>query len=190
MSDDAVHVANLLERIGQLIRSDEQLGDLNPAQWGALRYLARANPYSRSPMAVTRYLGTTRGTTSQTLIALERKGYIKRMASPRDKRAVDLELTKQGRSKLGEDPGLHLAKVADDVLGKDVGIVRDHLTSILNGLVKLNQGRMFGICRNCRHFRRNGGGSKAAPHRCGLLEVDLSASDSEKICVEHEGKLA
>ena len=79
MSDDALAVANLLERISRLTRTEEQIGDLYPAQWAALRYLTRANRFSRTPMALTRYLGTTRGTMSQTIIALERKGYLERL---------------------------------------------------------------------------------------------------------------
>ena len=189
MSDDALAVANLLERIGQLVRSDEQVGDLYPAQWAALRYLSRANRFSRNPMALTRYLGTTRGTTSQTLIALERKGYISRTASPRDKRSVDLGLTTQGRGKLRDDPVLRVAGTIDDAVGKDTGEVRDQLSRILRHLIDTNQARMFGICHTCRHFRRRAGSSKSAPHRCSLLEVDLSEKESDKICVEHESTM-
>ncbi|MGI9505229.1 MAG: MarR family transcriptional regulator, partial [Geminicoccaceae bacterium] len=90
MVDDAIDAANLLERIGRLIRTEEQVGDLYPAQWSALRYLKRANRFSRTPMALAEYLGTTRGTISQTLIALERKGLITRQPSARDKRSVNI----------------------------------------------------------------------------------------------------
>jgi len=186
MSDDALAVANLLERIGQLVRSDEQVGDLYPAQWAALRYLSRANRFSRNPMALTRYLGTTRGTTSQTLIALERKGYVSRTANPRDKRSVDLDLTKQGHAKLRGDPVARVAGVIEDALGRETPVARDHLSRILHHLIDLNNARMFGLCHTCRHFRRDATGSKASPHRCSLLEADLSDEDSEKICVEHE----
>ena len=186
MDEDGFAVANLIERIGQLVRSNEQFGDLNPAQWAALRYLARANRFSRNPIALARYLGTTRGTTSQTLIALERKGYISRNPSERDKRAIDLALTKEGQSKLTEDPVAQVAEIADDVLAGQCAQTRDQLTRILKRLIALNEGRMFDQCRTCRHFQRDASSSKSAPHRCALLEVALSERESEYICVEQE----
>ena len=72
----ALRAASLIDRLGRLMRSGEHAGDLNPAQWEALRYLARANRFSRTPAALAQYLGSTRGTVSQTLIALEDHGRI------------------------------------------------------------------------------------------------------------------
>lgn len=184
MIDDDLAVANLLERIGHLSRSDEQFGDLYPAQWAALRYLAQANRFSCTPMALTRYLGTTRGTISQTLNALEKKGYVARQPSERDKRSVNVELTASGRQKLEADPILRLANVTDSTLGGDTKRARQLLEKVLAGLIAANGGRPFGQCRTCRHFQRGSGASAGMPHRCGLLEVDLSDSDSQAICVE------
>jgi DNA-binding HxlR family transcriptional regulator len=87
-----------LERLTRLIRADEHVGDLNPAQWGALRYLSRCNRFSNAPAALTRYLGATKGTVSQTLIALERKGLIEKSARPGEARSVVLSITEEGES--------------------------------------------------------------------------------------------
>ena len=190
MDDDATAVAHLIERIGHLVRSEEQTGDLNPAQWGALRYLSRANRFSRNPMALTRYLGTTRGTTSQTLIALERKGYVRRTPSQRDKRSVDLEITDQGIDKVKNDPVSSLVDAAENALGDDCRTTRDLLSGLLQHLVSLNDGRMFGQCRTCRHFRSDQQAESGEPHLCGLLDVGLSDEDGEKICVEQEGRVS
>lgn len=184
MSSDDLAVANLLERIGHLSRSDEQFGDLYPAQWAALRYLGQANRFSRTPMALTRYLGTTRGTISQTLNALEKKGYVTRQPSERDKRSVNVELTPSGQQKLEADPILRLAGITGATLGGDTRRARNLLEKVLAGLIAENGGRPFGQCHTCRHFQRDGGAASDQPHRCGLLEVDLSDSDSQAICVE------
>ena len=61
--------AILIERLGRLLQTEEQETGLNPAQWQALRFLGRANRFSRTPATVADYLGSTRGTVSQTLIA-------------------------------------------------------------------------------------------------------------------------
>lgn len=184
MSDDDLAVANLLERIGHLSRSDEQIGDLYPAQWAALRYLAQANRFSRTPMALTRYLGTTRGTISQTLNALEKKGYVARKPSDRDKRSINVELTASGRQKLETDPILRLADVTGAALGRDTKRARNLLEKMLSYLIAENGGRPFGQCHTCRHFQRGGGAASDQPHRCGLLEVNLLDGDSKAICVE------
>ena len=81
MADDADDVSGEMialpfERLARLMRAAEHDAGLNPAQWEALRYLSRAIRFSNSPGALTRYLGATKGTISQTVIALERKGFI------------------------------------------------------------------------------------------------------------------
>lgn len=63
----------LLERIGRVLQNDGHSEGLKPTQWEALRYFARANRFSRSPSALTAYLGMTKGTVSQTVGALEKR---------------------------------------------------------------------------------------------------------------------
>ena len=81
-----------LERLARVMRAREHEDGLNPAQWEALRFLGRANRFSDSPGALTRYLGATKGTISQTLMALERKGYISKAARLGGRKSVRLAL--------------------------------------------------------------------------------------------------
>ena len=57
-STDALEAARLVDRLERLARLDATPDPLNAAQWEALRYLARANRYSRTPaeMALMRAL--------------------------------------------------------------------------------------------------------------------------------------
>lgn len=185
MSNDALVAANLMERISRLTRTEEQVGDLYPAQWAVLRYLSRANRFSRTPMVMTKYLATTRGTMSQTINALERKGYVERHPSLTDKRSVNVELTDLGRKKLNSDPLLRLSGDLDSALGQNPEKLVEMLEALLQEIIKGNGGQMFGQCKSCRHFDADGGATTRTPHRCLLLDVDLSTSDSEEICVEH-----
>ena len=41
------HIAALIERIGRLLSADAHAARLAPVQWEALRYLGRANRFSR-----------------------------------------------------------------------------------------------------------------------------------------------
>src|SRR5215475_13325329 len=63
----------------------------------ALRYFARANPFSRTPSAFAAFQATTRGTASQAIKALEAGGYLVRQRSKADGRSVSLRLTSKGK---------------------------------------------------------------------------------------------
>lgn len=186
LSESALAAARLIDRIERLTRSGVPLHGLNPAQWDALRYLARANRFSRSPAALAAFLGSTRGTVSQTLIALEQKGFVSRCASDRDRRSVALDLTQKGMAALDADPLLALAADVATATGGDADAVVALLEEVLRAAVRRNGGRAFGVCHTCRHFRRDGGEGGAGPHYCALLKEPLSVDDSGRICVEQE----
>ncbi len=174
----------LLERLSRLIHNDAHAGGLKPTQWEALRFLARANRVSRSPGALTGFLGVTKGTVSQTLQALERKGLIEKTTAEGDRRGVKLDLTPAGRAMLCEDPLTDL----DASLAAMPTEARDALCASLETLIMdmlaRRGGRAFGACRTCRHFRREH--KRGAPHFCGLLDAPLSREDVELICIEQE----
>ncbi len=102
--DKSDRAVELLDRMGRIVHGLQFALGLNPAQWEALRFLARANRYSRSPTALAEFLGTTKGTASQTLIALESKGVVKRTRRASDRRSVELEVTPLGLELIEKDP--------------------------------------------------------------------------------------
>ena len=186
LSSTALEAAYLIGRLDRLARSGINVAGLNPAQWDALRYLSRANRFSRTPAALADYAGSTRGTISQTLIALEQKGFASRQASRRDGRSVELALTRRGEAVLKDDP---LKRLADDVAaatGGDASELLMTLQAILSAMIARNDGRAFGVCRTCRHFLSNTRPGSASPHHCGLLDEPLSDADSNAICQEQE----
>jgi DNA-binding MarR family transcriptional regulator len=181
----STRLPDLLERIGRLLRSVRHRTEgLNPAQWEVMRYLARANRYSRTPTALTRYLGATKGTVSQTLIALERKGLLRRVADPRDRRGIRLGLTPRGRAHLQRDPIPDLLDSIDPAL---LGRLETDLFELLVHLQHRNRHRPFGQCGSCRFFRRGDAeGDPNGPHRCGLTSEPLSNLEADQLCAEHE----
>lgn len=180
----ALEAAHLIDRLERLNRMGTGVHGLNPAQWEALRYLARANRFSRTPAALADYLGSTRGTVSQTLIALEDKGLVAREQSARDKRSVELSLTERGSGVLGEDPILLLARDLAEGAGGDVGRLVHMLRGALAETIRRNGGKAFGACYTCRNFRRDVRPGGRSPHHCALLDEALSQRDSQAICVE------
>ena len=184
---DAAHrAARLINRLDRLARAADHRGALNPAQRDALRYLGLANRFSRSPAALAEYLGATRGTVSQSLIALEAKGYVTRAPHPRDRRAVTLGLTAAGRAALEEDSGAALlAGAVAAGTGAEAATLARLLETTLAAAIARNGGRAFGVCRTCRHFRAGAHAGAARPHHCALLDVPLGEADAGAICVEH-----
>lgn len=177
----------MMERLARLMRAREHDDGLNPAQWEAMRFLDRANRFSNSPGALTQYLGATKGTISQTLMALERKGYIAKAARPGERRSLALTLTAKGEEALKRDPWGGLAAMAGDLAGKTRRRMAKGMSALLAEQLRQGGHKSFGLCASCRFFREKGrNADQAGPHLCMLLEQPLSAADSKRICVEHE----
>lgn len=171
--------AHLIERLARLARAGGFAAGLNPAQWEALRYLERANRFSRTPAALAEFFATSRGTVSQTLIALEAKGLIAKTQNTRDARSVALALTDAGRRMLTNDS--ERAFAADLEAGGAAPAIAAALEDALRLVLARRGGKPFGVCKTCRHFRKG-----EAAHRCALLDETLSPQDAEAICAEME----
>ena len=175
-----------LERLARLMRAREHDDGLNPAQWEALRFLSRANRFSNSPGALTRYLGATKGTVSQTLIALERKGYIARALREGGRKSISLSLTAKGVEALTRDPWADLARAAEDLGGKTKRRLQRGLAELLEQELGRSGVASFGVCSTCRFFRERGrSDDPKGPHLCMAFEEALTESDVSRICHEH-----
>lgn len=100
------------ETMAQVLRTLSGLGfscGLNPAQWAALRYIVRGGAGACSVVAFARYHGTTKGTASQTITALEKKGLVIRQRDEGDRRGLCLRPTAAGEVLLMHDPLQELA---------------------------------------------------------------------------------
>ena len=182
----APKIAALLERLARLGRGEQYRRGLNPVQTDALDYLAVANRYSRNPSALADFLGSSRGTVSQTLIALERKGLIARRIDSRDRRAVALELTREGRVMVESGDEAPVERAVRGLSGANQAILAGLLAEVLAAAQRQNGFRTFGMCGTCIHFQRDGSGkTTGGPHLCGFTREPLSDSDSLLICREH-----
>lgn len=178
----AERIAELLDRVSRLARELQFVDGLNPAQWEALRFVSRANRYSRSPGAFAEFIGTTKGTASQTLIALEQKGLLERARSAADRRQVELRLTTEGRAMLARDPITNIEQVAE-LLTPDVGMAMVRgLTRLLHDLQSRHGLKTFGVCGDCN---LNCVTAEAVPAKqCGHTGELLDARDMRQICVD------
>lgn len=160
----------LLDRFARLLQARAWARGLNPAQAAALDYLGRANRFSRAPSHVADCLGTTRGTASQTLQALARKGLVRAEADPGDRRSVSYGLTEAGRGMAGA------ADLPEALDPAERAAMVGMLERLVRGLAA--GGRSFGLCESCRHHR-------AGPY-CALLNLALEPAEAGQLCHEHQ----
>ena len=176
----------LLERIGNLLRAEQRLvGNelgLQEVHLQVLFYLSRCNRYSNTPLGVSDYLNATKGTISQSLKVLEKKGYIVKEADANDRRVVHLILTTQGQKLLKQFvPPFLFTNAVKELSDEQVKSLATQLSLLLSKLQKANRARSFGVCHTCQFFLREEDG-----FRCGLTQEALSHDDSFRICREHE----
>ena len=175
---DTLHLRSLLNRLARLDDTGGWQEGLNPAQFAALEYLAQANRFSRSPSHLASYLAATRGTVSQTLKALERKGLVAETRSETDRRVVSYDLTEAGRRALPRPSPLEVALGQDEELTERLGA---DLEALLRRAIAANNGQTFGICRTCQHHQKGPDG-----RFCALLKVALAEPEAAQICHEHD----
>jgi DNA-binding MarR family transcriptional regulator len=177
----AVQTLARLERLARLIRSASHTHGLNAAQWEALRFLSRANHFSNSPGALTRYLGATKGTTSQTVLSLIKKGAITKSLRDNDGRSVVLVLTEAGEKILGDDPLIRLEKSIAKLGDKTSKRFSKGLSELLQIEVEDQGEPSFGNCAGCLNAKKDQG-----EVWCKVLSVKVSIADAQKFCIYHK----
>jgi DNA-binding MarR family transcriptional regulator len=177
-NDQKNRLSDLFDRIARLRAAESWQDDLNPSQRAALEFLGRANRFSRSPSQVADYLASTRGTVSQTLKSLLRKGLVEEVRSETDKRSISYEVTPRGLALLSAN---RKASTMADLADGEAKVLTNLLERFLHAMLAQRGGRSFGICSTCKyHSHRKGGGY------CRLLEIDLLPAETGQICHEHE----
>jgi len=175
------------EQISHLLRSETRRAgadyDLQPIQLDALHFLNRSNRYSNTPQGVTEYLGLTKGTVSQTLMALERKGLIQKKPDTKDGRMVHLNVTKVGRKLLAKAlPAQALLRIWEDMSAPKQNQLIGRLQQLLKTMQHSNGMKPFGLCHTCRYNRKKGEGK----FFCELTQENLSSADIKLICREYQ----
>lgn len=150
--------------------------------WEVLWFLRAANRYSNTLQVLAAYLGQTKGSISQTVQLLERRGLLRREPDAKDRRVTRLALTEEGQSVLaGIETGNAWADAVQALPGAEVADATAVLTTLLRHWQRETGGATFGVCRSCAGFQVEA----ADRFRCGVTGEPLSASDSGQICREH-----
>lgn len=187
MSQKSAAARNLhltIERVCSVFRAELRAAavehDLKLVQLEALIYLSVANRYSDTAGAVGEYLGVTKGSVSQSLMALERQGLIRKKADVTDRRVHHCLVTPAGRAIARN---AHPAAFLNDVAEEPLKHARDAALALLRSLQSATEFRTFGQCRTCSQFIDHGN-----RFRCGLTNERLTNADSLRICREHASR--
>jgi DNA-binding MarR family transcriptional regulator len=156
----------------------------------ALRFFARANPFSRTPSAFAEFQATTRGTATQTIKALEAGGYLVRQPFKTDGRSVSLRLTSKGKKALARDPFEVLVRAVDSLDATERTAMRRALHQVLSTLATSDARRQIGGCQDCTHFGREMSGNLpstgTSAAECLLLGVPIQPEDVGLLCVHFQ----
>jgi DNA-binding MarR family transcriptional regulator len=191
MKSQALTLFDLVERLSLLTRAGlRQAGaaqGLQPVHLHILFYLNQANRFSNTPLALTDYLGLTKGTVSQTVLVLARRRLVSRYADPLDGRIVRLVLTEAGGALLNKlnsaDAWREAVRTSSPARVTSAMVV---LRQVLAEVQSQSGKRSFGVCSTCRHNQRLGPRS----YFCGLMHEKLSSPEVRRICREHTLQLA
>jgi len=159
---------------------------LQPVHLQALIYLSKANRYSNTPQALADYLGVTKGTVSQTLLLLDRRGLIERFEDEIDRRVVRLRLSSAGEQLLVEaQPALPWQNATRNIRPNRIRNATSALREALVTLQEDNEGAVFGVCSNCSFCQK----LSQRIYRCGQMGDRLSGPETRKLCRVYQPKV-
>ncbi len=177
----AYDVAELLVRTATTLSSDCAHRGLREREWTSLRFLSRANRFSRNATALASFIGATRPSVTQIVKTLESKSYIVREPARQDRRRLLLNVTPLGKQTLREhDPIKHLVDVFSTIGSDDCERLGRLMRQALN-----RAGVASGICGDCAYLTQHGRATPGRPDTkfsCRLYRADISIEESGELC--------
>lgn len=178
-----------LEQLASLVRAQAWRSDglpaLPPTQAAVLRMLAASNEGLRAGQIAAR-LDVSAASLSDTLKAMQSKGWLLRSMDADDRRASLLHLSKQGRTLAARlnHPERGMAALLQGLDTADVGALL-RVTQLLVGQAQL-QGMATGLrtCQGCRFFQPFANSDPRQPHFCAFLGTPFGDAELRADCAE------
>jgi MarR family transcriptional regulator, negative regulator of the multidrug operon emrRAB len=190
----ARETVELLVQASRIWHFERAKHGLRDREWMALRFLARANRFSRTPSALASFVRTTRATASQIVKALEKMGYLARIPSSVDRRSVMLCVTPQGKKLLGNDPINYLVNAVAALDANYQTNFGNTFRQVLDGLETTSYRIDASICRDCMFLVEsavnNGTGKVRTEFTCRFFRSSISVSEIDLLCISFERRRA
>ena len=127
----------MVEQVGKAAYNLGFTPGLNPAQWAALRYFDEATTERRTVTGFAQFQGTTKGTASQTVAAMVRKGYLRRVGDKQDRRVHRLVLTEESQVLLRGDPLQQLGQALESLTQEERWALAVSMEKVLRQLIHI-----------------------------------------------------
>lgn len=178
-----------LEQLASLVRAQAWRSDagaaLPPTQAQVLRMLAAAPDGLRARQIAER-LSVSPASLSDSLKAMEAKGWIRRRADTEDRRASIVRLSAAGRTQANrlKHPAHGLAALLQGLESDDVGALL-RVSQLLIAQAQ-QQGLATGLrtCLGCRFFRPFASDDAAKPHFCAFIGAPFGDAELRIDCGE------
>ncbi|TYO66150.1 MarR family transcriptional regulator [Bradyrhizobium hipponense] len=183
----AIEILQLLVQSADSWLFEGNRSGLSDREWMALRFLARANRFSRTPTALASFLSTNRSAASQIVAVLQNKGLVVRKPSAEDKRSIALCVTGEGETLLERDP---INALRDQIVALEVpdrSQLRDTLRRVLIGLDVAERRYHPGVCSQCMFLVESGEG-KDHHFKCRLFRKSIDQKEMTLLCTYFEGR--
>ena len=181
-----------LSRIATVLRIDEwnraKAAGLNPTQLAILTLLEGRGGVGLGVREIAAYLGVSQPTATDSINALERKGYLAKAPGESDRRTVRIVLTAQGSATL------RTADIGEGLAGQAVGALdggeqEDLLLSLVRMIRHLQETDAIPVqrmCVSCRHFAPFAHPDAARPHHCHFVDAAFGQRELRIDCRDHE----
>lgn len=180
-----------LEQLSLLVRAQSWRQDgtpaLPPTQAAVLRMLERPGTHLRAGQIAER-LGISAASLSDSLKALEARGWITRLPDPADRRIVRVQLTASG-TQIAQQlhcPDQGMGRLVQSLSEADQGALL-RVTQLLVHEAQ-QQGLATGLrtCLGCAFFRPFASGDAAKPHICAYLNAPFGDAELRMDCPEQQ----
>jgi DNA-binding MarR family transcriptional regulator len=180
-----------LERIANVMRSDRRSASdkspLNPTQTQILDFLASQRDPGARVNAIAAHLRVSQPTTTDSIIALEKKGFLTRRADSNDRRAILVALTEAGRGRAREiGSRLTATERAIAALSEsEQSALLALLVALIRNLQSTGAISPQRMCVTCKYFRPYAHREPDAPHHCAYVDAAFGSSALRLDCGEH-----
>lgn len=180
-----------LERVATALRADDwvsaRAAGVNPTQFAIMAAL-EGRPSGMSVRDIALQLGVSQPSATDSIAALERKGYLFRAPAPQDRRSVRILLTDHGQASL---TAAHATRSVAEQTARslDARQQEEMLVSLVTMIRHLQETGSIPIqrmCVSCRYFRPNAHADAAQPHHCSFVDAAFGQHELRVDCREHE----
>lgn len=183
-------IGEALARLAQAMRADDwtraRSRGLNPAQLAILEHLDD-RPGGQGVREIATQLCVSQPSATDSISALERKGLVVKVASPNDRRAVNVAISATGRETLrsadGDGPAERSAASLPEAERTAL------LLSLITMIRTLQEAGAIPIqrmCVSCRYFRPYAHADADRPHHCQFVDAAFGSRNLRVDCREHE----